>query len=232
MSQTIEVLVRVRPGSSSSNAGEITSNANPNNTNAVLVDEQAGKVCVPRLKNKGQAEFTFTKVFSPAANQQMVYSGMGDIVPHVLQGINCCCLTYGQTNTGKTYTMYGEGWDEINNAKESTKALIAAPNGKLLDITKGRDGDDNESVSSLNRDYDSDDDGSVVTIGNANQPVQQHNIESLGIVPRCIADLFEVLDSKCKSATGKTKFDYSVSKYCTLFAFYNALLDNPSFRFI
>jgi hypothetical protein len=93
MSQTIEVLIRVRPNSSNQN------NVDPQNPH-LGVDEGQGKVVVPRLKNKTQAEFTFTKVFGPSSDQNHVYSGC-KIIDYVMDGINCCIMTYGQTNTGE-----------------------------------------------------------------------------------------------------------------------------------
>jgi hypothetical protein len=178
MSQTIEVLIRVRPPTQASSAvGE-----------AVVTDEVASKVCVPRIKNKGHAEFTFTKVFGPQSDQKTVYSGC-DVTTHVLQGVSCCVMTYGQTNTGKTYTMYGNGWDEpvSNPSLQSTTAL--------------GDADSN----------DSGDEGSVFTANaEGTFATAQSGQDHLGIVPRCISDLFDALEQK--TATVKN-CHYSVSKY-------------------
>jgi hypothetical protein len=93
MSQTIEVLVRVRPPNT------------PIQDSTLSLDEEQGKVYVPRPKNKNQAEFTFTRVFGPESDQKSLYLTGCNVIPHVLDGINCCIMTYGQTNTGKTYTV-------------------------------------------------------------------------------------------------------------------------------
>ncbi|CDY43743.1 BnaAnng07580D [Brassica napus] len=53
--------------------------------------------------------FTFDKVFGPSAKQKELYDqAVVPIVNEVLEGFNCTIFAYGQTGTGKTYTMEGE----------------------------------------------------------------------------------------------------------------------------
>ncbi|XP_010505150.1 PREDICTED: kinesin-like protein KIN-5C [Camelina sativa] len=53
--------------------------------------------------------FTFDKVFGPSAQQKDLYDqAVIPIVNEVLEGFNCTIFAYGQTGTGKTYTMEGE----------------------------------------------------------------------------------------------------------------------------
>ncbi|OMO97123.1 hypothetical protein COLO4_14868 [Corchorus olitorius] len=52
--------------------------------------------------------FTFDKVFGPKAQQRTIYDqAIVPIVNEVLDGFNCTVFAYGQTGTGKTYTMEG-----------------------------------------------------------------------------------------------------------------------------
>ncbi|KAK4759636.1 hypothetical protein SAY87_022767 [Trapa incisa] len=52
--------------------------------------------------------FTFDKVFGPKAQQRSIYDqAVAPIVNEVLDGFNCTIFAYGQTGTGKTYTMEG-----------------------------------------------------------------------------------------------------------------------------
>ncbi|KAF5181319.1 Kinesin-like protein kin-5b [Thalictrum thalictroides] len=52
--------------------------------------------------------FTFDKVFGPKAQQRSIYDhAISPIVNEVLEGFNCTVFAYGQTGTGKTYTMEG-----------------------------------------------------------------------------------------------------------------------------
>ncbi|GFZ02508.1 P-loop containing nucleoside triphosphate hydrolases superfamily protein [Actinidia rufa] len=65
--------------------------------------------------------FTFDKVFGPSAQQRDLYDqAVVPIVNEVLEGFNCTIFAYGQTGTGKTYTMEGE-----------CKRSKSGPNGEL-----------------------------------------------------------------------------------------------------
>ncbi|KAK1563570.1 hypothetical protein Q3G72_029364 [Acer saccharum] len=65
--------------------------------------------------------FTFDKVFGPTAQQKDLYEqAVVPIVNEVLEGFNCTIFAYGQTGTGKTYTMEGE-----------CKKAKSGPNGEL-----------------------------------------------------------------------------------------------------
>ncbi|KAJ4345169.1 Kinesin- motor protein [Ascochyta clinopodiicola] len=58
------------------------------------------------LNNK---TYQFDKVFSSAADQGMVFDEVvTPIIDEVLDGFNCTIFAYGQTGTGKTYTMTGD----------------------------------------------------------------------------------------------------------------------------
>ncbi|KAF1358484.1 kinesin-domain-containing protein [Lizonia empirigonia] len=58
------------------------------------------------LSNK---TYQFDKVFSPAADQTMVFDEVVmPILDEVLSGFNCTIFAYGQTGTGKTHTMSGD----------------------------------------------------------------------------------------------------------------------------
>ncbi|KAL4907714.1 kinesin-like protein bimC [Aspergillus multicolor] len=58
--------------------------------------------------------YTFDKVFSAAADQVTVYEDVVlPIVTEMLAGYNCTIFAYGQTGTGKTYTMSGDMTDTL-----------------------------------------------------------------------------------------------------------------------
>lgn len=58
------------------------------------------------LSNK---TYGFDRVFSPAADQEMVFDDtVRPILEEMLSGYNCTIFAYGQTGTGKTYTMSGD----------------------------------------------------------------------------------------------------------------------------
>ncbi|USW48782.1 Putative kinesin motor domain, kinesin-associated microtubule-binding domain-containing protein [Septoria linicola] len=63
------------------------------------------------LSNKA---YQFDKVFSPASDQGMVFEEVvAPILDEVLNGFNCTIFAYGQTGTGKTYTMSGDISDTL-----------------------------------------------------------------------------------------------------------------------
>ncbi|CAI5465510.1 unnamed protein product [Closterium sp. Yama58-4] len=53
--------------------------------------------------------FNFDRVFGPTSKQQHLYKlAIAPIVEEVLEGFNCTIFAYGQTGTGKTFTMQGD----------------------------------------------------------------------------------------------------------------------------
>uniref|UniRef100_A0A0D3B0B4 Kinesin motor domain-containing protein n=1 Tax=Brassica oleracea var. oleracea TaxID=109376 RepID=A0A0D3B0B4_BRAOL len=49
--------------------------------------------------------FKFNKVYTPAATQAEVFKDIEPLVRSVMDGFNVCIFAYGQTRSGKTYTM-------------------------------------------------------------------------------------------------------------------------------
>ncbi|KII88479.1 hypothetical protein PLICRDRAFT_161615 [Plicaturopsis crispa FD-325 SS-3] len=53
--------------------------------------------------------YPFDLVFGPEADQAMIYHDVvSPMLEEVMQGYNCTLFAYGQTGTGKTYTMQGD----------------------------------------------------------------------------------------------------------------------------
>ncbi|KAL9142691.1 hypothetical protein ABFS82_14G187300 [Erythranthe guttata] len=57
--------------------------------------------------DSSKKQFKFDHVFKPEDNQEDVFVQTLPIVTSVLDGYNVCIFAYGQTGTGKTYTMEG-----------------------------------------------------------------------------------------------------------------------------
>ncbi|TGO07944.1 hypothetical protein BTUL_0235g00070 [Botrytis tulipae] len=79
------------------------------------------------LSNKS---YHFDKVFSSAADQAMIFDDVvTPILDEMLAGYNCTIFAYGQTGTGKTYTMSGDMSDHLgilsDNAGIIPRALHA-----------------------------------------------------------------------------------------------------------
>ncbi|KAG9453650.1 hypothetical protein H6P81_006554 [Aristolochia fimbriata] len=78
--------------------------------NVISCNEQKREVSISQNVAHKQVEraFTFDKVFGPKAQQRSIYDqSIQPIVNEVLEGFNCTVFAYGQTGTGKTYTMEG-----------------------------------------------------------------------------------------------------------------------------
>lgn len=68
------------------------------------------------LKEK---KYTFDRVFKPTASQIELYMNVvAPLIQDVVEGYNCTAFAYGQTGTGKTYTMTGETCRVVGNWKE------------------------------------------------------------------------------------------------------------------
>ncbi|XP_041360213.1 kinesin-like protein KIF3A isoform X2 [Gigantopelta aegis] len=99
----VRVVVRCRP----MNEKEVNTNCKQ----VVNVDEMRGSITVKNLaSNHGEPPktFTFDIVFGPNCKQLDVYNEVArPVVDCVLEGFNGTIFAYGQTGTGKTFTMEG-----------------------------------------------------------------------------------------------------------------------------
>ncbi|KAI3991527.1 hypothetical protein MKX01_017146 [Papaver californicum] len=98
----VQVLVRCRPLSDEEQRLNIPK--------VISCNEQKREVNILQSIANKQVDraFTFDKVFGPKAQQRSIYDhAISPIVNEVLEGFNCTVFAYGQTGTGKTYTMEG-----------------------------------------------------------------------------------------------------------------------------
>lgn len=105
-SENIKVVVRCRPMSDKEKLKGFETVVSVNSDNGT----------VQLLKNRGDAEpktFPFNSAYPSDVTQQFIYDDCArPIVESVLEGYNGTIFAYGQTGTGKTYTMEGEVGDE------------------------------------------------------------------------------------------------------------------------
>lgn len=98
----VQVLVRCRPLNDDEQRINVPT--------AITCNEGKREVSVVQNIANKQVDkiFTFDKVFGPKAQQRSIYDqAISPIVKEVLDGFNCTVFAYGQTGTGKTYTMEG-----------------------------------------------------------------------------------------------------------------------------
>ncbi|PIA52990.1 hypothetical protein AQUCO_01000689v1 [Aquilegia coerulea] len=93
--------------------------------------------------------FTFDKVFGPKAQQRAIYDhAISPIVNEVLEGFNCTVFAYGQTGTGKTYTM--EGGMKTKGVELSAEAgVIPRAVRQIFDILEAQKADYSMKVTFL-----------------------------------------------------------------------------------
>lgn len=78
-------------------------------------EEKAGKkfaVALPdefsiTLLDKTKKEFTFNAVFQPGTSQERVFEDTKHLIQSAVDGYNVCIFAYGQSGSGKTFTIYG-----------------------------------------------------------------------------------------------------------------------------
>ncbi|KAK2590020.1 Kinesin-related motor protein [Conoideocrella luteorostrata] len=99
----INVVVRCR--------GRSQREVKENSTVVVQADGVKGKAVDLLLgpNSLSNKSYTFDRVYSQAADQNLVFDDtVKPILEEMLAGYNCTIFAYGQTGTGKTYTMSGD----------------------------------------------------------------------------------------------------------------------------
>uniref|UniRef100_A0A803KS51 Kinesin motor domain-containing protein n=1 Tax=Chenopodium quinoa TaxID=63459 RepID=A0A803KS51_CHEQI len=93
--------------------------------------------------------FTFDKVFGPTSKQIDLFDhAVSPIVYEVLEGYNCTIFAYGQTGTGKTYTMEG-GARKKNGEFPSDAGVIPRSVRRIFDILEDQQAEYSMKVSFL-----------------------------------------------------------------------------------
>ena len=138
--QNIQVFIRARPLDASRNERK----------SGIEVDPIRREVRIPeRAGEKGCRIFTYDNVFDASCGQYEIYDNVvSPLVHEVLAGYNCTVFAYGQTGTGKTYTMEGErsdydcGWEDDPKSGIVPRAL-----DQLFELLKDTGGEHTVAVS-------------------------------------------------------------------------------------
>lgn len=94
--------------------------------------------------------FTFDKVFGPQAQQQDLYDqAIIPIVNEMLEGFNCTIFAYGQTGTGKTYTMEGNGRKTKDGTMPVDAGVIPRAVQQIVDTLEGQNAEYSMKVTFL-----------------------------------------------------------------------------------
>ncbi|BBH06603.1 P-loop containing nucleoside triphosphate hydrolases superfamily protein [Prunus dulcis] len=95
----IRVFCRCRP----LNPNEISTGSSSVIEFESSLDNELQVIC----SDSSKKQFKFDHVFRPEDNQEAVFAQTKPVVTSVLDGFNVCIFAYGQTGTGKTFTMEG-----------------------------------------------------------------------------------------------------------------------------
>ncbi|KAK2976567.1 hypothetical protein RJ640_024188, partial [Escallonia rubra] len=139
----VQVLLRCRPSSDDEQRLNVPK--------VITCNEQKREVTVSQnLANKQVDKvFTFDKVFGPKAQQRSIYDqAISPIVNEVLEGFNCTVFAYGQTGTGKTYTMEG-GMRNKGGDLPAEAGVIPRAVRQIFDILEAQNADYSMKVTFL-----------------------------------------------------------------------------------
>lgn len=139
MRQNIQVFVRCRPLRPQEKRSFVT-----------VVPERR-EIQVSERSSNDTRNFHFDQVFGPDEEQVNVYNiVVRPLIEQVLLGFNCTVFAYGQTGTGKTYTMEGDRSDEELSWEEDPHCgIIPRAISQLFDILKNHDSEFTVRVSFL-----------------------------------------------------------------------------------
>ncbi|CAL0334066.1 unnamed protein product [Lupinus luteus] len=139
----VQVLVRCRP---------LSEDESRVNTPVVISCNEGRREvsAVHNIANKQiDKNFAFDKVFGPNSQQNEVYEqAVSPIVYEVLEGYNCTIFAYGQTGTGKTYTMEG-GARQKNGEFPSDAGVIPRAVKHIFDILEAQNAEYSMKVTFL-----------------------------------------------------------------------------------
>ncbi|CAL4938806.1 unnamed protein product [Urochloa decumbens] len=118
--------------------------------NAISCNEPKREVTVLHsLLTQAEKTFTFDKVFGPKSQQRSIYDhAIAPIINDVLEGYNCTVFAFGQTGTGKTYTMEGEMRQKVSELPD-TAGVIPRAVRHIFDILDAQKADYSMKVTFL-----------------------------------------------------------------------------------
>ena len=86
--------------------------------NLELVDPEEVEDYISNQDSYQAHTFTFDRIYDESSSQEEIYQNTAKLsVDNCLEGYNATLLAYGQTGTGKTYTMEGFSYDGQNPAR-------------------------------------------------------------------------------------------------------------------
>lgn len=120
----MKVAIRMRPLNMKEESHRRIWEVNPELESVTQVSD-SGRPLRKRVKNKNH--FSFDKVFTEESKTRDVYDSVAKgIVDSVVDGLNGTIIAYGQTSSGKTYTMQGARSSQKGGVNETEGILQMA----------------------------------------------------------------------------------------------------------
>ena len=137
---------------------------------------------------QGEHKFSFEQVFDEFSTQEEVYEeSVAEIPEKILQGIDSTLIAYGQSGSGKTHTLLGEG----RGAELTT--LATNPEGSDDVMDPDDFGGTESSSSHLHR-------------RELLEP-EEHPMVTAGMIPRLVSHLFDLL---CETTANDSSVEFSI----------------------
>ena len=151
MSESVKVALRCRPLSKNELEEE--------KKGIVKIDSSRNELFLTNPKTNAEKQFTFDYTYSSNTSQKEIYEQCAfSLIESVLEGYNATIFAYGQTGTGKTYTMEGiknneedkgiipRVFDHIFNTIEGTSmtkflvscSMLELYNEEIFDLLKSK----------------------------------------------------------------------------------------------
>ncbi|CBH16778.1 kinesin, putative [Trypanosoma brucei gambiense DAL972] len=187
----MRVYVRIRPFT----ASELLENGErPNRTIALDARDGHIKIMDPSRNFTTRLTYVFERCFDsaeagPGADQEEVYTHVGrTVLNNTVDGYNGCILAYGQTGTGKTYTMLGPR--DVVTSGRFYREELAQQSSSFSSITKLKLCSPSPSCSGQMKGIDESAFLELSLGGDSFSTTEE------GIIPRLARDLFNSLRQK------------------------------------
>ncbi|KAJ3218419.1 Kinesin-like protein kif21b [Dinochytrium kinnereticum] len=137
----VKVALRIRP------IFDKDRSSNPRGSREVVVVPSSSNLSDPQDASQrqvvvdGRKRFTYDRVFSPGASQQLVYTTcVRALVERFIDGFNATVMAYGQTGGGKTYTMgSSKEYVALNNNPAASEGIISRAIKDVFDLLRRKE---------------------------------------------------------------------------------------------
>lgn len=138
---SIRVAVRVRPvgkdeSSAASPACTLLYSDRFTDKKSIVLQGRAEKSIDGTKTKKAELGCTFDRVFPPECTQSEVYAEVDELIQSSLDGYRVCIAAYGQSGSGKTYSMFGPPGQSWASMPECEKGIMPRAVEKIFHYEK------------------------------------------------------------------------------------------------